>query len=105
MTEVFDPIEIIRWDLLYQELLNPDGLLPLFQRIKAVAKQSLAVNASFTILIPTLTVTRSEAALAAAIQELAADLLDAGAGLTTPEKEAWNAAIADCGFSEIVCLS
>lgn len=102
--EVFDPIEIKKWEFLYSEFLNPESLLPLFQKIKGIAKQNLAVNASFTTLIPTLTITRSEEALAAAIHELQQDLEESGNPLSADEKAAWNEACLRHSFSSFVLL-
>lgn len=92
------------WDGLYSDLINPEKLLPLFQRIKAVAKTDLGVNASFTVLIPTIATTKSEPALAAAIQELSMDLINARESLTQEEETLWNWALEARGFSDAAKL-
>lgn len=92
------------WVGLYTDLVDPARLLPLFQRIKAVAKQSLSVNAAFTTLIPTIATTKLEPALASAIEELATDLENAGQPLTQEERSLWNIATEARGFSAMVRL-
>ncbi len=92
------------WDGLWNDLIDPAKLLPLFQRIKAVAKTDLGVNASFTVLIPTIATTKSEPALAAAIQELSMDLINARESLTQEEETLWNWALEARGFSDAAKL-
>ena len=93
-----DPCEL-DWAWLYASTIDPNKLLPVFLRIKAISKQNLAVNTSFTTLIPTLTATKIEAALAVAIHELAKGLEAIQEDFTESEKTLWNAALTDSRFA------
>lgn len=91
--------EEYKWIRLYNALLDPDKLFPLFQKIKNLSEVHLSINTAFTVLIPTITATRIESALYVALTDMITKLTALNESLTLQELTTLNTCLQDNGFS------